>query len=211
MVGMISSVFAFLVNAGFAACLGDLNCDGVVDGTDLSTFADDFGTTDCGSCEGVMSLISELENRIKDLEDLLENVVLIDDGTTKTIRFTGVNVQIVNGNGSTESLNHHGNLIIGYNESKGSGDYRNGSHNLVIGNRNNYWSYGGIVSGKDNEIVGKYCSVSGGQYNKADQDFSSVSGGINNTAGAEYSSISGGAENTIGCCLAPTPAAPLRF
>jgi len=36
---------------------------------------------------------------------------------------TGVNVQIVNGEGSTETANGLGNLIIGYNEERGP-DYR---------------------------------------------------------------------------------------
>ena len=40
-----------------------------------------------------------------------------------------------------------GNLVIGYNELRGAGDDRSGSHNLVIGSRNNYSSHGGLVGG----------------------------------------------------------------
>ena len=42
------------------------------------------------------------------------------------------------------------------------GDVRTGSHNLVLGDENNYSSYGGQVAGSDNTISNGYASVSGG-------------------------------------------------
>ena len=41
-------------------------------------------------------------------------------------------------------VNGLGNVVIGYNELRGAGDDRSGSHNLVFGSRNNYSSYGGL-------------------------------------------------------------------
>ena len=74
-------------------------------------------------------------------------IVYLDDGqggSHKAIRFTAVNVQIVNGSGSTDGLpNGSGNLIVGYNETGNlSGDNRSGSHNIVGGKANSYSSYG---------------------------------------------------------------------
>ena len=61
---------------------------------------------------------------------------------------SGANLYVNNGTGSTGGpVNGLGNLVIGYNELRGAGDDRSGSHNLVVGSRNNYSSYGGLVGG----------------------------------------------------------------
>ena len=117
-------------------------------------------------------------------------------GTVKTIRFHGVNVQIVNGSGSTTGLvDGLGNLIVGYNELRGAGDDRSGSHNLVVGKEHNFNSFGGLVAGFSNTLSGSHASVSGGQQNTASGYSSSVSGGTYNTASGNYSSVSGGRFN----------------
>ena len=112
----------------------------------------------------------------------------------KKALFTGVNVQIVDGSGSTAgTTNGLGNLIVGYNETRpNGGDVRTGSHNIMSGIYNNYSSYGGLVIGFSNTISGQYSSVSGGAGNTASGNFSSVSGGDDNTAGGERASVSGG-------------------
>jgi hypothetical protein len=51
-----------------------------------------------------------------------------------TVQFSGCNVQIVNGEGSTETTNGTGNLMIGY-DNKAYGVTQSGSHNLIIGGR----------------------------------------------------------------------------
>jgi hypothetical protein len=110
---------------------------------------------------------------------------------------SGANLHIVNGQGGTDTINGLGNLIVGYNEARGDGtDNRTGSHNLVVGNWNNYSSFGGLVGGRYNEISGAYASVSGGDTNTASDYAASVSGGFGNTASGELSSVSGGASNT---------------
>ena len=117
-------------------------------------------------------------------------------GTDVTL--TGYNLHIVNGLSSTGTLNGLGNLIIGYNALRvdpKSPDVRTGSHNLILGDQNNYSSFGGLVAGFYNAISGQYASVSGGQGSTASGQYASVSGGYANTASNNYSSISGGTVN----------------
>ena len=56
----ISMVVCFVllntVRIGYSECEGDINCSGGVDGTDLAMFAEDFGTTGCGTCDDVTEL-----------------------------------------------------------------------------------------------------------------------------------------------------------
>lgn len=117
-----------------------------------------------------------------------------------TIRFSGVNVQIVNGEGKTEITNGEGNLVIGYDEMIGTPP-QTGSHNLVIGTENTYTSYGGLVAGWGNGITAPYASVSGGNYNTATGFAASVTGGFLNNAGGRdgtpnlMASVSGGYGN----------------
>ncbi len=110
---------------------------------------------------------------------------------------TGTNVHIVNGLGSTNTINGFGNLTVGYNaRGNGSGDIRTGSHNIVAGDANSYSAYGGLVVGKGNTISDRYASISGGGFNTASGAFSSVSGGNTNTASGNSASVSGGNMNT---------------
>ena len=138
----------------------------------------------------------------------------LDDGTgtlVPTIRITGANLQVVNGLDATNgypldpntldplltTTNSAGNLIVGYNEMGNVfGDDRTGSHNIVLGHRNNLSSFGGIVGARNNSISGAFASVSAGKYNTASGVCSMVSGGRQNTASASYSSVSGGYYNT---------------
>lgn len=126
-------------------------------------------------------------------------------GTDLTIK--GVNVHIVDGSGSTDDfvfvgtkhkrLTGLGNLIIGYNGFRGGKrDVRTGSRNLVLGDENNYSSYGGMVAGQTNSISGHYASVTGGLVNTASNSYAMVNGGQNNVASGYIASISGGFQNT---------------
>jgi len=127
-------------------------------------------------------------------------IVYLDDGhgnQLETIQISGVNVQIVNGLGVTNTTNGLGNLIVGYNEPSGAAD-RTGSHCIVGGVDNNYSSCGGLVVGRGNSVSAEYASVSGGAYSVASGEASSVSGGLNNLASGEASSVSGGRDNTSG-------------
>ena len=63
-------------------------------------------------------------------------------GDCETIRISAANLQIVNGQGATDTANCVGNLIVGYNELRGASDDRTGSHMIVAGRQNNYSSFG---------------------------------------------------------------------
>ena len=150
-------------------------------------------------------------------EEILSHmsIVHLDDGSgnpvNKTIRFTGVNVQVVNGLDATNGapfdpdsvdpldtvVNGVGNLIVGYNElGNPFGDDRTGSHNIVVGHGNSYTSFGGFVGPRDNMTSAPFASVTGGQLNMASGISSSVSGGLNNTANGGQASVGGGRSNT---------------
>lgn len=154
------------------------------------------------------------------LDDFVEVIPdpYVPGGTT--IRFTGVNVQVVSGSGETEAApNGLGNLIVGYNEADSSGfsctngayliesdceyngyewskDYKTGSHNLIVGPSHNYSLYGGFVAGRNNTINSGNATVAGGIENFASGPNSSVSGGHGNRASGQQSSVSGGKLNT---------------
>jgi hypothetical protein len=111
----------------------------------------------------------------------------------KTLTFSGMNLQVVSGSGTTDGkINGLGNIIIGYNERRQDGtDNTTGSHNLIIGTMNDYQSYASAIVRSWNTASGKYSSAFG-VGNMASGPGSSVSGGYNNTAGGESSSVSGG-------------------
>src|SRR5688500_14744950 len=73
-------------------------------------------------------------NQIAALANKLIHVTRV--GNSLVIR--GANLHIVNGLDQTESVNGLGNLIVGYNEVRETGDLRTGSHNLVVGVRQNF-------------------------------------------------------------------------
>jgi hypothetical protein len=129
------------------------------------------------------------------LKALLPYVRFVGNGIAgkPTVQFSGVNVQIVNAAGKTESTNGEGNLVIGYDEEPGE---QTGSHNLILGEEQTFTSFGGIDGGNGNRITAPFASVVGGGENIADAGESSVSGGFGNTASGEGSSVSGGSHNT---------------
>lgn len=144
-----------------------------------------------------------LEARIVALEAKLNPISLETVDGYSSFVFSGVNVHVRSGCGSTNdtaggcgSLSGLGNLIIGYNEDNASDDVRTGSHNLVIGAEHTYTSYGGLVAGWDNAITNTSAVVSGGNLNTASGLFASVSGGQENLASGDYASVSAGQQNT---------------
>ena len=136
--------------------------------------------------------MGQQQTNVAELQDRLQHVSR--DGDDITI--SGANLHIVNGTGTTDGdVNGLGNLIVGYNEQRGSGDDRSGSHNIVVGCRHNFTSYGGLVAGCENTVSGICSSVSGGYQNTASGNYTSVSGGYSNTASGLRASISGGRGN----------------
>jgi len=111
------------------------------------------------------------------------------------ITISGANLHVTNGLGSADTTNGLGNVIIGYNESRGGDDERTGSHNLVLGKQNNFSSYGGIIAGQVGAIAAPGACVLGGFENIANGDFSVVTGGLENTASGPWSIVTGGKLN----------------
>ena len=111
-----------------------------------------------------------------------------------TIKISGANVQIVNGEGTTATTNGEGNLVIGYDEEPGD---QGGSHNLILGGpQQAFTSYGGILGGDYNTISARYASVIGGSDSAASGPWALVVGGVANTASGSSGSVGGGADNT---------------
>ena len=116
----------------------------------------------------------------------------------RTIRLTGVNLQVVNGLGATNgnpegphailgptAVNGLGNVIVGYNEDlpiKPWSPRRTGSHNIITGIGSEYRSFGGVIAGRENSVSGPYSSVIGGVSNSATEFASTVTGGLGNRA-----------------------------
>jgi hypothetical protein len=138
-------------------------------------------------------------------------IVYRDDGSgilAKTIRIDGVNLQLVSGLGATNGYpadpssvnplltetNSLGNLIIGYEDV--ALRVRTGSHNLVVGERHSYTSFGGLLAGYSNTTAGAYASTSGGNSNTASGPYSAVSGGAANEASGAFAAVTGGGNNT---------------
>lgn len=177
--------------------------------------------------------VNMLARKVRDLQAQLQSVqtsgvmalspyltVTTSPNPGPRVVFSGIDVQIVNGTGRTDSANGLGNLIIGYDadnlsgpavcsigtfssqsECEGNGgiwapNQKTGSHYLVVGDENNYTQYGGIVVGLGNTSNGPYATVSGGRDNRAGGEWTSVSGGASNTASGRSTSVSGGVGNS---------------
>jgi hypothetical protein len=157
-----------------------------------------------------------LQNQLANAKNVLalDPFVRVDPNPEIGVRgpniiFSGANIHIVSGSGSTDDNGNRtglGNLIIGYDEDPGSlpggpplkpGE-RGGSHNLDIGRGNRFTNlaFGGLVVGDLNTISNLGTSVSGGSGNTASGQFASVLGGANNTASGLNATVSGGNANT---------------
>ena len=152
----------------------------------------------------LQSEVSSLQSQVGALKGTLAGVTR----SGKTLKLTGLNLQILSGTGSTSGpVNGLGNVIIGYNEMPGT---QTGSHNLILGDDHTFTSYAGIIDGQNNKLngayaavfgfnntaSGNYSSVTGGNSNAASGNFSSVTGGQSNTASGTYSSVNGGQVGT---------------
>ena len=114
------------------------------------------------------------------------------------IIFSGANVHVRSGSGSTDdnnTLSGLGNLIVGYNEQQTTAVSRTGSHNLIVGGQHSFTKHGGLAAGAANTLDGVSAFVAGVR-NVASGDFSSVTGGAGNQALASADTVSGGANNT---------------
>ena len=160
---------------------------------------------------GLSTVINDLQTIVAAQQLYIDELQQYISVSNETVLITGANLQVVSGGGSTDAtVNGTGNIIIGYNED--NGDDKSGSHNLVVGKRHSYSTFGGIVVGYDHILSGSYggvlggagniasgfgSTISGGQYNSATNYYCSVLGGYTNEASGIASSISGGIYNEV--------------
>ena len=184
----------------------DGNADGLISLSDLQDLLSLYGTTgqpleiQIGDESLTDFLAVLMTNQIamqeviaaqQDFIESLQQHVSVENGR---ILIEGADLQIVSGSGQTDGeVNGKGNLIIGYNED--FYNLRTGSHNLVLGSYHNYSSFGGMVCGFENSILGEFSSVTGGSFNSATGVSCAILGGQHNTATGNMTSVSGGSTN----------------
>ena len=96
-----------------------------------------------GVCGAEGADYGSVNSREEGLETLLAGV----SRSGNDIFIDGANLHIRDGSGSTDGpVNGLGNLIVGYNERRGEGDDRTGSHNLIVGSQHNYSAYSSLVA-----------------------------------------------------------------
>ena len=185
------------VNQNFDAVAGAVNANSV----DMAALVQRLETLE--------SQVADLEARLADAEDntvlKLNGYLDLDDhDPAKPVAIlAGVNLQVINGLGNTNTINGLGNLIIGYDEdfarsiwdeqmkicSLGtytnqtdceangqvwSAEHKSGSHYLIVGEGHRYSQYGGLVAGRFNTVNGMYSTVTGGEDNTASRRGSSA-------------------------------------
>ncbi len=149
--------------------------------------------------ESVVETLDSSLDRIDERMAATENTLgpLSYDTRAKTIVFTGVNVQIRNGTGSTGGANDGtGNLIVGWNEADDN-DNRFGSHNVIIGSHHAWEGQSSLAVGFDHALLGDGVATIGGEANTAVGEGSVVLAGQDNRAIGAASVAIGGAENTL--------------
>jgi hypothetical protein len=130
------------------------------------------------------------------------------------VTFSGVNVEINNGAGSTQATNGLGNLFIGYMEAYSaesqSANSRAGSHNIVLGRSHAFpflsWANlivgesnfaegnAGVVAGYQNTVGAQWASVLGGNQNASVAPAATVVGGQGGEVTSPYATVLGQAE-----------------
>jgi hypothetical protein len=179
--------------------------------------------------QSLQQRILDLEARVAQLEAnsvmALDGYLELDtsDSSRPTVRFAGVNLQVINGAGP-DSLepNGLGNVIVGYDlpytprdaddfvcasgyfqdrescEAEGflwAQQHKSGSHNVIIGPEHRYSWMNALAVGRNNTINNFGASVVGGQGGYAMGQYSIVLGGGGNRATATSSAVLGGWNN----------------
>lgn len=159
--------------------------------------ADRVSYADARGAQALADAKSYSDNKLAPMADKLVHFSRV--GNEVYIR--GANLNIQNGKGTTYAagVNGLGNLIVGYNELRNnaaSPDVRLGSHNLVLGQGNNFSQTGAILTGINNASTAHFASVLGGTGNSANAYYSVVVGGYNNNTNGGWSTILGGRDRT---------------
>ncbi|MBF6619218.1 MAG: hypothetical protein ITG02_03190 [Patulibacter sp.] len=154
------------------------------------------GSADAATLKAITDRLDALESdnaalrtQVAELQTRFAGVSRSSDA--KTLTLEGMNLQITNGEGTTDTTNGTGNLIVGYNEVPGT---QTGSHNLVVGDQHTFSSFGGLLVGLDNSITREW-STALGSSNDASGFASAVTGGYSNEASGSSSAVTGGRSN----------------
>jgi uncharacterized coiled-coil protein SlyX len=159
--------------------------------------------------------LSTQTTAISALEAKTASMSLVTHNGQPTVRFSGVNVQIVNGLHATDTINGTGNLIVGYDEADTSRRSRCtvGWYNSPIGTvtvtdaatcaaAGGTWTNEGFKTGSHYIIAGSENNYSGfggvvfGYQNTSNAEYANVTGGRNNMAAGHSSNVSGGGYNS---------------
>ena len=146
------------------------------------------------------SKVSSIDTRVAAVESKTQDMSRRTINGNASVVFKGVNVHVRNGNGVTDGQNNgKGNLIIGYNKKPMSGNDRSGSHNVVLGDKNNYTKSGGVVTGYANKLKAEDGAILGGIQNTATGDGSLVlAGSYNQATGSESAVVAGDSNKATG-------------
>jgi hypothetical protein len=166
----------------------------------------------------LVTQMAALQAQVTTLQTQLANVIPLNNvvsvtqvaGVT-TVRLTGVNLQVVNGMGSTATRNGMGNIYVGYDEARTAGIPqcsigRNPTTFAVIANEGTCIAAGGIwalnhKSGSHYLIVGpeqnysRWAGIVSGHTNTSNGNYASVTGGVANLASGSESAVHGGVRN----------------
>ncbi len=179
-------------------------------------------TTLQGQVTTLTSQVSSLQTTLTAVQNnhalALGRYVSVDSSAENGLKgphiiFSGANVHIESGSGSTVDTSGLGNLVVGYDEDSLAAStivgHRSGSHNLVVGPQHEFTSSGSVVFGYANFTSANYASISGGECNAAGltafpfgcskslgaADAASVIGAFSSRASGFVSSVSGGVDN----------------
>lgn len=171
------------------------------------TYADSVAATTLASAKTysdglLVSAKSYADGKVAPLADKLTHF----SRNGNEVYITGANLNIRNGTGfAYQQLNGLGNLVVGYNELRPSGNTRTGSHNLILGFQQNFSAAGAILSGAVNNSTNHYASVIGGTGNTSGGIYSVVVGGYDNQATGNWSTVLGGQGVRATAILAHVP------
>jgi hypothetical protein len=152
------------------------------------------------------------------LEAKLASMSVTTSNGQPTVRFTGVNLQVVNGLAATATANGTGNLIVGYDEADASGFGRctlgtnpyltglaaNVTDSTTCAAAGGTWVTTGFKTGSHYVVAGsghnysRWGGLLAGWQNTSNYNYASVIGGYNNTASGSVSTVSGGHHNVAG-------------
>lgn len=136
--------------------------------TTLASYVTDAELTTTLASYATTSVTDALDGRLDGLETLTASMSVATIHGQSAVVFEGVNLHVRNGlgqsacdEGGAPACNGVGNLVLGYDELRGSGDQKAGSHNVVVGPRNNRSGYASVVVGTSQTVASRSLRLQG--------------------------------------------------